>query len=102
MGLFTSAEEKERKKQEAAKAKRDEFIEKYHLEEYADDIPEHELNRIIETFKGNAAITVGSVLSNDYSPVLLDINSMQEAIFNQNWIIIKLLANINRNLEDKA
>lgn len=51
MGLFTSAEEKERKKQEAAKAKRDEFIEKYHLEEYADDIPEHELNRIIETFK---------------------------------------------------
>ena len=35
MGLFTSAEEKERKKQEAAKAKRDEFITKYHLEEYA-------------------------------------------------------------------
>lgn len=102
MGLFTSAEEKERKKQEAAKAKRDEFITKYHLEEYADNIPKHELNRIIETFKGNAAITVGSVLSNDYSPVLLNINSMQEAIFNQNWIIIKLLANINRNLEDKA
>lgn len=35
MGLFTSAEEKERKKQEAAKAKRDELIEKYNLEDKA-------------------------------------------------------------------
>lgn len=35
MSLFTSAEEKKRKKQVVANAKRDELIEKYNLEDKA-------------------------------------------------------------------
>lgn len=57
---------------------------------------------ISNTFNGSTLIDIGSLLSGNDSSKLWNIQSLSQAIYAQNWIIIQLLSNISEKMGTTA
>lgn len=98
MSLFATAEEKEEKKKQKELEKIKQLIETYKLENLSPEDAKL-LPEIAKCFRGNTLIDLGSLMSGDDSSKLWNIQSLNEAIFTQNWIIINQLSKLNKNIE---
>lgn len=98
MALFASEEEKKKKKEEKELQKIQNLIEKYKLENLS---PEEAklLPQIAACFRGNGMIDLGSLMTGDDSAKLWNIQSLNEAMFIQNWMVINQLTKLNNNIE---
>ena len=99
MGLFTTTEEKAKKQEEKELKKIQMLIEKYKLKDLSSEEAEL-LPEIAACFRGNALIDIGSLMSGDDSSKLWNIQSLNEAIFTQNWLVINQLSKLNKNIEE--
>jgi len=98
MALFANEEEKKKKKEEKELQKIQNLIKKYGLENLS---PEEAklLPQIAMCFKGNGMIDLGSFMTGDDSAKLWNIQSLNEAMFTQNWMIVNQLTKLNNNIE---
>ncbi len=98
MSLFASEEEKKKKKEEKEIQKIQNLIKRYNLENLS--LEEAKLlPQIAACFRGNGMIELGSFMTGDDSAKLWNIQSLNEAMFIQNWMIINQLTKLNNNLE---
>lgn len=95
MGFFKSQEERQRIAEEKTKK----ILERYELtnlsQEYANAI-----KNINSELAGSALSEFGNLLSPDQNTALRIQTQLLNAIVQQNWIIIRQLDNINKNLEN--
>lgn len=98
MSLFATEEEKLQKKKEKEKKKIQNLIEIYKLQDLSPEDAKL-LPEIAKCFRGNELIDLGSLMAGDDSSKLWNIQSLNEAIFTQNWIIINQLSRLNNNIE---
>jgi len=93
MALFGEKESKEEKKAKKAQA----LLEKFGLQELSDPRDMESVKTISYELMGNSLIELGNILSG--SGVDTAKMSYLNAIVEQNWIIIRQLDRLNRNLE---
>ena len=94
MALFGNKEGKEEK----AARKTAEMLERFGLEELSDERDLSTVKKVAEEMSGNSLIEFGTALSGKAEDVAK--MSYLRAILEQNWIIIRQLDRLNRNLEN--
>lgn len=97
MGLFSSPEEKEAKKQE----KLQKALEKYNLQELSDEKDIQSVRNIVLEMVGYGFFEAGALLGND-SAVLKQTAATNKAIMEQNFIIIRQLDRISKLLDRES
>ncbi|EGS30352.1 hypothetical protein HMPREF9130_1208 [Peptoniphilus sp. oral taxon 375 str. F0436] len=98
MALFKSKEEKDLEKQAKEKEKIDKFLSYYNL----DDIDERDRANILDMARQDSALSLldtGTFLSGDEKDFLQQIAYQQQLIRDQNFLMIKQLDRLNKNLE---
>lgn len=97
MALFSTAEEKEEKKRQKELKKLQELIEKYNLNNLEKDDLKN-LKAISDEMLTNNLFKTGLSLSFAKSEDQAKIGYLS-VLVEQNWLIIRLLANINKKLD---
>lgn len=98
MALFKSKEEKDLEKQAKEKEKIEKFLNCYNL----DDIDERDRANILDMARQDSALSLldtGTFLSGDEKDFLQQIAYQQQLIRDQNFLMIKQLDRLNKNLE---
>lgn len=98
MALFKSKEEKDLEKQAKEKEKIEKFLNYYNL----DDIDERDRANILDMARQDSALSLldtGTFLSGDEKDFLQQIAYQQQLIRDQNFLMIKQLDRLNKNLE---
>mgnify|MGYP000322166322 CR=1 FL=1 len=98
MALFKSKEEKDLEKQAKEKEKIDKFLHYYNL----DDIDERDRANILDMAGYDKALSLldtGNFLAGNEKDYLQQIAYQQQLIRDQNFLMIKQLDRLNKNLE---
>lgn len=99
MGIFKSQEEKVNEARERNRIAGDQAAALYHLQDFTEN--EKLLLGYISNynFKGQTLIDLGSLMSGNDSAKLWNIQSLQNATYQQGWMIARLLKDLNNKLD---
>lgn len=98
MSLFKNKEEKEQQKHQKQQEKIDRFLSRYNL----DTIDERDRDNILDMARQDTALNLidtGTFLAGDEKDFLQQIAYQQQLMRDQNFLIIKQLDRLNKNLE---
>lgn len=98
MGLFKSSEEKELERQQKDTEKLENFLKYYGLEDLNNDDKDNLLN-LAKASDGDAFFHLGTMLSASETDYLSHMDHQNSVIIDQNFLIIKQLDRLNKNLE---
>lgn len=98
MGLFKNNEEKELEKQQKDTDKLENFAKYYGLEDINEDDKNNLLN-LAKASDGEAFFNIGRMLSASEEDYLRHMDHQNSVIIDQNFLIIKQLDRLNKNLE---
>lgn len=98
MGLFKNSEEKELERQQKDTEKLENFMKYYGLEDLNTEDKNNLLN-LAKSSDGDAFFQLGTMLSASETDYLSHMDHQNSVIIDQNFLIIKQLDRLNKNLE---